>query len=106
MAGSMRITEIRPYPIWVGHRNQLVVKVETDEGVYGLGESEDFGCAMAADFDGNNRIVRTDAIRLLHYLFRARGMPASPFPDCGVELSTLGCDRTTCVGGVSPVGVD
>src|SRR5216683_2666891 len=35
----MRITDINPYPVWVGSRNQLVVKVETDEGLYGLGES-------------------------------------------------------------------
>ena len=35
----MRITDIKPYPVWVGSRNQLVVKVETDEGLYGLGES-------------------------------------------------------------------
>ena len=35
----MRITDIKPYPVWVGNRNQLVVKVETDEGLYGLGES-------------------------------------------------------------------
>lgn len=35
----MRITDIKPYPVWVGVRNQLVVKVETDEGIYGLGES-------------------------------------------------------------------
>jgi galactonate dehydratase len=35
----MRITDIKPYPVWVGNRNQLVVKVETDEGIYGLGES-------------------------------------------------------------------
>ena len=35
----MKITAIRPYPAWVGHRNQLIVKVETDEGVYGWGES-------------------------------------------------------------------
>ncbi len=35
----MRITDIKPYPIWVGSRNQLIVKVETDEGIYGLGES-------------------------------------------------------------------
>jgi galactonate dehydratase len=36
---AMRITDIKPYPVWVGVRNQLVVKVETDEGIYGLGES-------------------------------------------------------------------
>ena len=35
----MRIRDIKSYPIWVGNRNQLVVKVETDEGIYGLGES-------------------------------------------------------------------
>jgi len=35
----MRITDIKPYPVWVGNRNLLVVKVETDEGIYGLGES-------------------------------------------------------------------
>ncbi|MDR3475651.1 MAG: mandelate racemase/muconate lactonizing enzyme family protein [Devosia sp.] len=35
----MKITAIRPYPVWVGIRNQLVVKVETDEGVFGWGES-------------------------------------------------------------------
>lgn len=35
----MRITDIKPLPVWVGNRNQLVVKVETDEGIYGLGES-------------------------------------------------------------------
>ena len=35
----MKITDIKPYPVWVGHRNQLIVKVETDEGIYGWGES-------------------------------------------------------------------
>jgi galactonate dehydratase len=36
---NMKITNIIPYPVWVGSRNQLIVKVETDEGVYGWGES-------------------------------------------------------------------
>lgn len=35
----MKITNIIPYPTWIGHRNQLIVKVETDEGIYGWGES-------------------------------------------------------------------
>ncbi|MFM2032291.1 MAG: hypothetical protein RLZZ297_1056 [Chloroflexota bacterium] len=35
----MRIRDIICYPIWVGNRNQLVVKIETDEGISGLGES-------------------------------------------------------------------
>src|ERR1051325_5037534 len=35
----MKITAIRAFPVWVGIRNQLLVKVETDEGVFGWGES-------------------------------------------------------------------
>ena len=35
----MRITDIKTYPVWVGSRNQLLVKIETDAGVYGWGES-------------------------------------------------------------------
>src|SRR5215216_327291 len=35
----MKITDIKPLAVWVGSRNQLVVKIETDEGIYGLGES-------------------------------------------------------------------
>jgi galactonate dehydratase len=39
MVPKLKITAIKPYPVWVGTRNQLVVKVETDQGVYGWGES-------------------------------------------------------------------
>jgi galactonate dehydratase len=35
----MKITEIKAYPVWIGHRNQCVVKVETDEDIYGWGEA-------------------------------------------------------------------
>ena len=35
----MKITAIRPYAVKVGIRNQLIVKVETDQGVFGWGES-------------------------------------------------------------------
>ena len=35
----MKITAIKPFPVWIGHRNQLIVKIETDEGFYGWGES-------------------------------------------------------------------
>ena len=34
----MKITAIRPFAVKVGIRNQLIVKVETDEGIYGWGE--------------------------------------------------------------------
>jgi galactonate dehydratase len=35
----MKISEVKVYPIWVGRRNQCIVKIETDEGLYGWGES-------------------------------------------------------------------
>jgi galactonate dehydratase len=35
----LKITDIKSYPLLIGHRNQLIVKVETDEGIYGIGES-------------------------------------------------------------------
>ena len=34
-----KITAVKPYPVWVGTRNQLIVKVETEQGVHGWGES-------------------------------------------------------------------
>jgi len=43
----MKITDIKTYPVWVGHRNQLVIKVETDEGLYGLGEAGVSGRELA-----------------------------------------------------------
>jgi galactonate dehydratase len=36
---GMKISAIRAYPVWVGTRNQLIVKVETDQGLSGWGES-------------------------------------------------------------------
>jgi len=35
MAERLKITAIKPYPVWVGTRNQMLVKVETDQGVFG-----------------------------------------------------------------------
>jgi galactonate dehydratase len=39
MTTKLKITAIKPYPVWVGTRNQMLVKVETDEGLHGWGES-------------------------------------------------------------------
>jgi galactonate dehydratase len=43
----MKITDIKTYPVWVGHRNQCIVKVETDEGIYGWGEAGVSGRELA-----------------------------------------------------------
>ena len=43
----MKITDIKSYPVRVGHRNQFVLKVETDEGYYGWGEAGVSGRELA-----------------------------------------------------------
>lgn len=35
----MKITNIKTYPVRIGHGNQLIVKVETDQDIYGWGAS-------------------------------------------------------------------
>lgn len=35
----MKITDVKAYPFWLGQRNLCLIKVETDEGIYGWGES-------------------------------------------------------------------
>lgn len=36
---DMKITAVKPYPVCGGGRNFVFVKVETDEGIYGVGEA-------------------------------------------------------------------
>jgi galactonate dehydratase len=43
----MQIVDVKAFPTWVGTRNQLIVKVETDEGIYGWGESGVSGRELA-----------------------------------------------------------
>jgi galactonate dehydratase len=43
----MKITDIKAYPVWVGQRNLCLVKIETDEGLYGWGESGVSGRELA-----------------------------------------------------------
>jgi len=35
----VKITDVKAFPVWGGGRNYLIVKVETDSGLYGVGES-------------------------------------------------------------------
>jgi galactonate dehydratase len=36
---GLTIREVEAFPVWVGHRNQLLVKVTADDGTFGWGES-------------------------------------------------------------------
>ena len=35
----MKITAIKSFPVWAGHRNLFVLKIESDDGSYGYGEA-------------------------------------------------------------------
>jgi galactonate dehydratase len=41
--GGMKITDIKTYLVGVGNRNLLFVKVETDQGIHGIGEAYSCG---------------------------------------------------------------
>ncbi|GIV76652.1 galactonate dehydratase [Litorilinea aerophila] len=43
----MKITNVEAYPVWGGHRNFLFVVVDTDEGIYGVGEAGITGRELA-----------------------------------------------------------
>jgi galactonate dehydratase len=43
----MKITDIETYPVWGGFRNFLFVVVDTDEGIYGVGEAGITGRELA-----------------------------------------------------------
>lgn len=43
----MKISGIETYPVWVGSRNYLFVIVDTDEGIYGVGEAGITGRELA-----------------------------------------------------------
>ena len=71
----MRITAIKCFPLSIGHRNQFVIKVETDEGIYGLGEGGVLGreMAMQGTLDHYRRfLMGMDLSRLYCELFVER----------------------------------
>lgn len=43
----MHITAVKPFPLKVGHRNNFIVKLETDSGISGLGEGGMSGRELA-----------------------------------------------------------
>ena len=55
-------------------------------------------CEVAADADGDEQIILSDAIYLFDYFFRGGSAPTSPFPDCSPHLveGELGCEDQSC----------
>ncbi len=78
----MRITDVKPYPVWGGNRNFFFVKVETDDGLYGIGEGgltwRENACAEAVNHL-KSLLVGEDPSRIEHLwqvMFRAGFFPA------------------------------
>lgn len=64
----MKITDVRPVLCWAGYKNMLVVVVETDEGISGVGEvgtSHLLGCAGVIE-TFKSWLVGQDATRIEH----------------------------------------
>ena len=78
----MKITDITAYPVWAGHRNFLFVVVDTDEGIYGVGESgltSREQAVIGAFQDFKEVLVGQDPFRIEHIwqlLFRGGFFPA------------------------------
>ncbi len=65
----MNISDITCYPVWGGHRNFLFIVVDTDEGIYGVGESGLTGrelAVMGAIEHFKPLLVGRDARRIEH----------------------------------------
>jgi len=78
----MKITNIETYPVWGGHRNYLFVVVDTDAGIYGVGETGITGRELAiagAIEHFKELLVGQDPFRIEHIwqvLFRGGFFPA------------------------------
>ncbi|HYN89543.1 MAG TPA: mandelate racemase/muconate lactonizing enzyme family protein [Ardenticatenaceae bacterium] len=78
----MKITAIEAYPVWGGHRNYLFVVVDTDEGLYGVGEAGITGRELAvigAIEHFKPLLIGRDPARIEHLwqlLFRGGFFPA------------------------------
>jgi len=78
----VRITDVKAFPIWSGNRNFFFVKVETDEGIYGVGEGgltwRELACAEAV-FHLSSFLVGQPANRIEHLwqtMYRGGFFPA------------------------------
>jgi len=78
----MKIRQIESYPVWGGHRNFLFVVVDTDEGLYGVGEAGITGRELAvigAIEHFKPLLIGQDPARIEHIwqlLFRGGFFPA------------------------------
>lgn len=78
----MKITDIQAWPVWGGQRNFLFVTVDTDEGIYGVGEAGITGrekAVIGAVENFRDVLIGEDPFRIEHIwqvLFRGGFFPA------------------------------
>jgi L-alanine-DL-glutamate epimerase-like enolase superfamily enzyme len=78
----VKITNIETYPVWGGHRNFLFIVIDTDEGIYGVGETGITGRELAitgAIEHMKPLLIGQDPFRIEHIwqvLFRGGFFPA------------------------------
>jgi L-alanine-DL-glutamate epimerase-like enolase superfamily enzyme len=76
----MKITDITVFPVWGGRRNFLFVVVDTDEGIYGVGEAGIVNPAVAAAVEHFKPVlIGEDPMRIEHIwqvLYRGGFFPA------------------------------
>ncbi len=78
----MKITDIQAWPVWGGQRNFLFVTVDTDEGIYGVGEAGITGrekAVIGAIEHFRDILIGEDPFRIEHIwqvLFRGGFFPA------------------------------
>ena len=54
------------------------------------------GCAEQADINGSGEISLADAVYELQWEFAGGTPPPDPFPECGPDTATLGCEEPSC----------
>jgi len=78
----MKITNLEAYPVWGGHRNFTFVVIDTDEGIYGVGEAGITGrerAIVGAVEHFRELLVGQDPFRIEHIwqtLYRGGFFPA------------------------------
>jgi L-alanine-DL-glutamate epimerase-like enolase superfamily enzyme len=79
----VRITDVKPFPLWGEGRNFFIVKVETDSGLYGIGEAgltwREPACAGAVE-SLKRALIGEDPARIEHLwqvMYRGGFFPAA-----------------------------
>ena len=81
----MKITNVEGYPVWNGHRNFIFVVIDTDEGIYGVGETGITNpelAIMGAIENYKSLLIGQDPGRIEHIwqlLYRGGFFPAQRF---------------------------